>query len=431
MKIVKIQSSLDLERLLKRLKRQDRPSAQDEATVARVLAAIKKRGDSALLEYVRRFDGAKLRSARELRVPASDIRAAYTKVDKRFIKALESARANIQAYQIAIKPASWRRTLRPGVMLGQSVRPIARVGVYVPGGAAPLVSTVLMTVVPAKVAGVREIALATPNRGQGLDPRLLVAADLAGATEIYQMGGAQAIAALAFGTASIKAVDKICGPGSKWVNLAKQKVYGEVGIDSLAGPSEAMLLCDDSAQPRLVAADLLSQAEHAGDETAVLVTTSERLAKAAQKELAIQLKALPRRALAARSLARHGLMVVVKNLYVALDIVAVRAPEHLQLMVRGAEAYIPKVKAAGAIFVGTYTPVALGDFMAGPSHVLPTGTTARFMSGLSVEDYLVKSSLIGYSKAALQAASEDLAQIARAEGLDAHERSVSLRVGKS
>jgi histidinol dehydrogenase len=287
-----------------------------------------------------------------------------------------------------------------------------------------------MTVLPAKAAGVPEIALATPNRGKGLDPRILVAADLAGATEIFQMGGAQAIAALAYGTATVRKVDKICGPGSKWVNLAKQRVYGEVGIDSLAGPSEAMLVCDDSAQPQLVAADLLSQAEHAGDETAVLVTTSERLAKATQKELALQLKTLPRGAIAARSLARHGLIIVVKNLFVALDIVAARAPEHLQLMVRGAEAYIPKVRAAGAIFVGTHTPVALGDFIAGPSHVLPTGTTARFMSGLSVEDFLVKSSLIGYSKAALQAASEDLAQIARAEGLDAHERSVTLRAAK-
>lgn len=312
-------------------------------------------------------------------------------------------------------------------MLGQSVRPLKRAGLYVPGGQAPLVSTVLMTAVPAQVAGVSELALCTPNRGSGLDPRLIVAADLSGVTEIYQIGGAQAIAAMAYGTASVPKVEKIAGPGSRWVNLAKKQVYGDVGIDSLAGPSEAMLLADDSVKPEYVAADLLSQAEHAGDETAVLVTTSNALAKAVLKELESQLKTLPRRAVAARSLKKHGLVVVVKNIWMAIDIVNARGPEHLQLMLRGAENYLPRIRAAGAIFLGTNTPVALGDFVAGPSHVLPTGSTARFMSGLSVEDFMTKSSIISYSAQALADAEPDLLEIANAEGLEGHARSVSIR----
>jgi histidinol dehydrogenase len=430
-KTVKIQNATELKRLLQRLEASERPQAKDVAKVAKVLSDVRLRGNSALLSYVRRFDGFKAKAAADLRLSRSDIQAAYSKVGRSFLKAVQTVKANIEAFQKPLKASSWRRHLRPGVLLGQSVRPLRRVGLYVPGGEAPLVSTVLMTAVPAKVAGVPEIVLCSPNRGKGLDPRLVVAADLSGVDEIYQVGGAQAIAAMAYGCQAIPKVDKIAGPGSRWVNLAKKQVYGDVGIDALAGPSEAMILADDSAKPAYVAADLLSQAEHAGDETAILVTTSESLAKAALKELALQLKALPRRAVAARSLKRHGLVVVVKNIWVALEIVNARGPEHLQLMLRNAEAYIPKIRAAGAIFIGSNTPVALGDFVAGPSHVLPTGSTARFSSGLSVEDFMSKSSLIGYSAQALAAVEPELLEIASAEGLQAHARSVSLRRGRA
>lgn len=430
MKIVRAQNAAELKRLLARLASAARPSRQDEATVARILKDVRLKGDKALLAHVRRWDGFKARGAADLRVSPSDIQAAYSKVSRSFQRAAEAVRSNIEAFQKRLKASSWKRQLRPGVTLGQSVRPIRRVGLYVPGGAAPLASTLLMSAVPAKVAGVRDIALCTPNRGLGVDPRILVAADIAGISEIWQAGGAQAIAALAYGTRTIAKVDKIAGPGNRFVNLAKKAVYGEVGIDSLAGPSEAMILADDSADPRLVAADLLSQAEHTGDETAVLVTPSERLAKAALKELALQLKRLPRQAAASASLKRHGLVVLVKNVWAGLEVVNARGPEHLQLMLRGAEAILPKVRAAGAIFVGTHTPVAMGDFVAGPSHILPTGATARFMSGLSAEDFVTKSSIISYSREALKSEAWMGLEFAAAEGLEAHGRSISLRTGK-
>jgi histidinol dehydrogenase len=427
MRLVKVQNAAQLKRFLKLMEASSHSSPAEVAKVARVLAEVRSKGDKALLGYVRRFDGFQAKNASQLRVSKAEIQGAYARVGRGFVKALETVKANIQAFQKPLKASSWRRHLRPGVLLGQRVRPLKRAGLYVPGGQAPLVSTVLMTAVPAKVAGVAELALCTPNRGGGLDPRLIVAADLSGVTEIYQIGGAQAIAAMAYGTASLKRVEKIAGPGSRWVNLAKKQVYGDVGIDSLAGPSEAMVVADDSARPAYVAADLLSQAEHAGDETAILVTPSLALAKAVLKELQIQLKALPRRAVAAQSLKKHGLVAVVKNIWMALDIVNARGPEHLQLMLRGAENYLPRIQSAGAIFLGTNTPVALGDFVAGPSHVLPTGSTARFMSGLSVEDFMTKSSIIGYSAQALAEVEPDLLEIARAEGLEGHARSVSIR----
>lgn len=285
-----------------------------------------------------------------------------------------------------------------------------------------------MTAIPARVAGVREIALFSPNRGQGIDPRILVAAELSGVSEIYQIGGAQAVAVMAYGSQSIRKVDMIAGPGSKWVNLAKKMVYGAVGIDSLAGPSEAMIVADDSAPLAYVAADLLSQAEHSGNETAILITNSERLAEAVPPELERQLKGLIRKNAIRSSLRKHGRIIVVKHLQTALEIVNARGPEHLQLMLRDAESYVSKVRAAGAIFVGIHSPVALGDFVAGPSHVLPTGATARFSSGLSAEDFMTKSSIIRYNRAALLEAAADVAEFAAAEGLDAHGHSVGVRL---
>jgi histidinol dehydrogenase len=427
-KTVKIQDAQGLARLCQRLQVEDAVRPQDASAVARIIAAVRSRGDAALMTYVRRFDGFRPASAQALRVAPSEIRQAYASVGRGFLRAAQNVKANVEAFQSRLKAASWRRQVRPGVTLGQSIRAIQRAGLYVPGGEAPLASTVLMTAVPAKVAGVPEIALCTPNRGQGVDPRILVAADLAGVTEIWQLGGAHAVAAMAYGTQTFRRVEKIAGPGSRWVNLAKKQVYGDVGIDSLAGPSEAMIVADSSATPSFVAADFLSQAEHSGNETVVLATDSPELAKAVATQVKIQLKSLPRRAIAAKSLRTHGWIVVVKNIAMALEIVNARAPEHLQLMVRGAEQVLPKVKAAGAIFLGALSPVALGDFLAGPSHVLPTGGTARFSSGLSAEDFVTKSSIISYTRSALEAAAADAAEFAAAEGLDAHGRSVSLRL---
>lgn len=428
MNIVKLKNSDGLKKLLKRLDQGARPSAADLSKVASVLASVQKGGDKALLGYVRRFDGFKAKNASELRIQASEIRAAYSKVGRGFLRAVQTVRANVESFQRQLKLASWRRQIRPGVTLGQSVRPIRRAGLYIPGGEAPLASTVLMTAVPARVAGVPEIALCTPNRGAGVDPRILVAADVAGVTEIWQVGGAQAVAAMAYGTKSFARVDMIAGPGSRWVNIAKKMVYGEVGIDSLAGPSEAMIVADKSADAGVVAADFLSQAEHSGNEIAVLITDSPSLARAVLKEVKAQLKDLPRRKVAEKSLLRGGWVIEVKSMAQALEIVNARGPEHLQLMLRGAEQMLPKVKAAGAIFVGANTPVALGDFVAGPSHVLPTGATARFSSGLSAEDFVTKSSIISYTKAALEAAAPDLLEFASAEGLDAHGRSAVRRL---
>jgi histidinol dehydrogenase len=281
------------------------------------------------------------------------------------------------------------------------------------------------------VAGVKDLVLATPDRfGKGIDPRLLVAADLAGVKQILRVGGAHAIAALAHGTKSVPKVDKIVGPGNRWVSLAKKQVYGVCGIDMVAGPSEALVLADDSAPPEWVAADLLSQAEHAGDETAILVTPSARLAEAVLSALARQLKPLPRKAAAESSLKRHGWVVVTKDMDLAVAVADMVAPEHLQIMVRNAESLIPKLKAAGAIFVGPYTPVALGDFMAGPSHVLPTGAGARYSNGLGVEDFVTRSSVVGYSRSALEHALPTLEAIGGAEGLQAHVDSGRIRLAR-
>jgi histidinol dehydrogenase len=433
MQSVRLNNESALPALARRLRAHSAPSAAQERAVAAILAKVASGGDQALLSIARRLDGFK-GGAKDLMLGRAEIKAAYGRVDRGFIKAVETVIANIRAYQQRLKPKSWRAHLRSGVLLGQVVRPLRRVGLYVPGGEAPLVSTVLMTAIPASVAGVPELVLASPDRGgRGLDPRLVVAADMAGVREVLRVGGAQAIAAMAYGTASVAKVDKIVGPGNRWVSLAKKQVFGVCGIDMLAGPSEALVLADDSAPAEWVAADLLSQAEHAGDETAILVTPSAKLAAAVLKALKRQLKTLPRRAVAEASLKRHGLIVVTRDMNLAVAVADLAAPEHLQLMVRDAEALLPKLRAAGAIFVGPYTPVALGDFLAGPSHVLPTGSTARFSNGLSVEDFCTRSSIIGYNRPALEAALPTLQAMGGAEGLQAHVRSAEVRLspGKS
>ena len=427
MRTVTLKNAKDLKKLERELRAHAAPAPAQERAVAGVLRSVARGGDRALLALARRFDGFR-GGPKDLFLTRAQFRAARAGVDRAFVHAVETAIANIRAYQLRLKPKSWRAHLRSGVLLGQAARPMRRVGLYVPGGEAPLVSTVLMTAVPAAVAGVPGLVLATPDRfGKGIDPRLVVAAELAGVREILRVGGAQAIAALAYGTESVAAVDKIVGPGNSWVSLAKKQVFGVCGIDMVAGPSEALVLADDSAPPAWVAADLLSQAEHAGDETAMLVTPSARLAREALAALQSQLKVLPRRAIAESSLKRHGLVVVTRDLAQAVAVANLAAPEHLQLMVRDAESLLPRLTAAGAIFVGHYTPVALGDFLAGPSHVLPTGSTARFSNGLSVEDFVTRSSIIGYSRGALEAALPALEAIGGAEGLQAHVASAQVR----
>lgn len=428
MRSVKIRDAKDLQVLAADLRSRRVPAPAEERAVAGILRAVEKGGDKAVLGFARRLDGFK-GGTQDLLVAPGEIKAAHRAVDRAFVKAVETVIANVRAYQSRLKPKSWRAHLRGGVLLGQVVRPLARVGLYVPGGEAPLVSTVLMTAVPASVAGVRDLVLATPDRfGRGVDPRLLVAADLAGVGQILRVGGAHAIAALAYGTASVVKADKIVGPGNRWVSLAKKQLFGVCGIDMVAGPSEALVLADDSAPAEWVAADLLSQAEHAGDETAVLVTPSARLAREVPRRLKARLKGLPRRAAAQSSLDRHGLIVLTEDMAQAVAVADLVAPEHLQLMVRNAEAWLPKLKAAGAIFVGPYTPVVLGDFLAGPSHVLPTGSTARFSSGLSVEDFVTRSSVVGYTRQALEAALPALEAIGGAEGLQAHVLSAQVRL---
>jgi len=430
MRSIRIRDAKDLRSLGAMLLARSGPSPAEERAVAAIVGAVAKNGDKAVLAYARRFDAYK-GTAKDFFVGGAELQAAYGKVDKAFIKAVETVIANVRAYQTRLRPKSWRAHLRNGVLLGQVVRPLRRVGLYVPGGEAPLVSTVLMTAVPASVAGVTDMVLATPDRfGKGVDPRLLVAADLAGVKQILRIGGAHAIAALAYGTATVAKVDKIVGPGNRWVSLAKKQVYGVCGIDMVAGPSEALVLADDSAPAAWVAADLLSQAEHAGDETAILVTPSARLARAVLAALKTQLKVLPRRAAAESSLKRHGLVVVTRDMDTAVAVADLVAPEHLQLMIRNAEGWLPKLKAAGAIFVGPYTPVALGDFLAGPSHVLPTGSTARFSNGLSVEDFVTRSSVVGYTRIALEAAMPTLEALGGAEGLLAHVNSGRIRLAR-
>lgn len=427
MKIWEVKNPAGLAALLKRLGRKPTFAPGQEAAVKRVVDGVRRGGDAALLRYAARFDGTRLK-AKDLRVRPQALRAAYTQVEPGLIKAMKTARASIAAFQRRILPSSWRSQARPGVMLGQLVRPVKRVGLCVPGGAAPLISTVLMCAVPAKVAGVPELVLVTPNRGgRGIDPRLLVAADLCGVDEIYQVGGAHAVAALAFGTASIPKVDKIVGPGSSWVMLAQKAVFGQVGIDQLPGPSEILIVADESASPRLLAADLLAQAEHGGEESAVLVTTSRALAGRVAREILSQAARLSRKDRIRRSLSRFGLVILVKTLQEALQVANAKAPEHLELMVRDPEACLSAVKNAGAVFLGSATPEAVGDYLAGPSHVLPTGSTARFSSGLSAESFIKRSSLLRYTRQALRSEEEAILSLARAEGLTAHAASVLAR----
>ena len=397
-----------------------------EEAVARIIAEVRERGDAAILDFSRRIDGVELKS---LEVSRKEIEAAYKKVDKGLLAALNLAAERVRAFHLTQMRHTFKGFMERG--LGQLLRPLERVGIYVPGGTACYPSTVLMTVIPAKVAGVEEIVLVTPPRSGGAIPApTLVAADIAGADLVFKMGGAQAIAALATGTESIPKVDKICGPGNIFVILAKKMVFGAVAIDGLAGPTETMILADDSANPSLCAADLLAQAEHDVLSSAILITTSVDLADEVNKEVERQLKGLKRGDIASESIAKRGSIIVAANMNRAIELVNLYAPEHLSLMVRNAASYVKRFRSVGTIFIGESSAETLGDYVAGPSHVLPTGGTARFHSPLGVGDFLKLTTVVKLSDEDLEALGPAAIAIAKAEGLTAHARAVEARLKK-
>ncbi|MDR2546740.1 MAG: histidinol dehydrogenase [Lachnospiraceae bacterium] len=401
--------------------------SEHEKTVAEIVTAVKNDGDTALFHFSQKFDRFSL-EADNIRVTAIEIAAAYEWVDDGFVKAMKRAAANIGDFHQKQKQNSWFDIKDDGSVLGQRVTALDSVGVYAPGGTAAYMSSVLMNVIPAKVAGVKRIVLATPPDQEGnIAAGILVAADIAGVDEIYKVGGAQAIAALAYGTQSIPKVDKITGPGNIFVTLAKKAVYGVVGIDSLAGPSEILIIADETANPVYIAADLLSQAEHDELASAVLVTVSRRLAEAVSLEVAKQMEELPRKAIAAASLARYGYILLVSDLDEAAVIANDIAAEHVEILTADPFMLMAKIRHAGAIFLGEHSPEPLGDYFAGTNHVLPTNGTARFSSGLGVDDFCKKTSIISYTAAALRRDSDEIMAIAGEEGLHAHANAIKVR----
>ena len=398
-----------------------------EAQVAQILEEVREKGDEALFAYTERFDGAKL-SGETVLVTEEEIREAYQNVPEQLVAVIRRALKNIEDYHAKQKQYSWFDSKPDGTILGQKVTPLKRVGVYVPGGKAAYPSSVLMNILPAKVAGVEEILMVTPPGKDGkVTPTTLVAAHEAGATAIYKAGGAQAVAALAYGTESIPKVDKIVGPGNIYVALAKKAVYGHVSIDAIAGPSEILVIADETADPRYVAADLLSQAEHDELASAILVTTSQELAKAVSGEVDQFLTVLSRAEIIRKSLDNYGYILVADTMDEAVEIANEIASEHLEIQTRNPYEVMTKIRNAGAIFLGPYASEPLGDYFAGPNHVLPTNGTAKFFSPLSVDDFIKKSSIIAYSREALQAVHEDIETFAKAEGLTAHANSIHVR----
>ncbi len=397
--------------------------------VDEIIADIRKNKNQALFKYTEQFDKIKL-DENTIKVTKKEIEEAYTLVDKKLIDVIKKSASRIKDFHEKQKINSWLEPNTNGEMLGQLIRPLEYVGVYVPGGKAAYPSSVLMNVMPAKVAGVKNIIMTTPVQKNGkINPNTLVAANEAGVTEIYKVGGAQAIASLAFGTESVPKVDKICGPGNIFVALAKRTVYGHVNIDSVAGPSEILVIADDTANPVYVAADMLSQAEHDELASAVLVTDSIELAQSVKIELEKQTAVLERKEIIEKSLRDYSAIIVVENLDKACEISNTIAPEHMEVCTLNPFELLPKIQNAGAIFLGNYSPEPLGDYMAGPNHVLPTGGTARFFSPLSIDDFIKKSSIISFSKEALLNLQDDIISFANAEGLTAHANAVRVRKG--
>lgn len=396
--------------------------------VSNILSEVKARGNQAVIDCTQKFDGANL-TIETLRVSASEIEAAYSRVDEAFVKSIRVARDNITDFHRKQLNNSWFDTGSDGTVLGQIIRPLARVGIYVPGGTACYPSSVLMNAVPAQVAGVKEIVMvAPPTKDGNINPCTLVAAAEAGVTEIYKIGGAQAIAALAYGTETIKKVDLISGPGNIYVTLAKKMVYGQVGIDMLAGPSEIVVIADNSAEPKYVAADLLSQAEHDVLASAILLTPSADLADAVAMEIGRQVGYLARKEIMTASLRDYSAIIVTDSLDEAIELANRYAPEHLELAVSDPFSILGRIENAGAIFMGHYTPEPVGDYIAGPNHILPTGGTARFYSPLNVDTFRKKSSVIAYSKSRLGQQGDYIVNLATTEGLDAHANAIKVRM---
>lgn len=395
--------------------------------VKEIVEGVRKHGDKALLEYTGRFDGVELKKG-ELEVSEDEIESAYADTESRLIEVIKRAKVNIENYHLRQKENSWFYTGEDGTLLGQILRPLQTVGIYVPGGTAPLPSSVLMNAVPARVAGVERIIMATPpGKGGKISPSVLVAAYEAGVDAIYRVGGAQAIAAMAFGTETVPRVDKITGPGNIYVAAAKRMVYGFCDIDMIAGPSEIMIVADETANAKFVAADLLSQAEHDIMASSILITTSERIAVDVREEIEKQVQSLKRKDIIYGSINTYGMILIVSCIDEALKLVNRIAPEHLELCVKEPFSVLDGVRNAGAIFLGNYSSEPLGDYYAGSNHVLPTSGTARFSSPLGVGDFMKKSSVISYSAKALKGAKDDIIRFAEAEGLSAHANAIRVR----
>ena len=409
------------------LKRSPNNYGAYEDNVAAIVDDVRKRKNEAVFEYTEKFDNAKI-DASNIKVTKEELEEAYTQVDPELIEVIRKALVNIRSYHEKQKRTSWFDSKEDGTLLGQKITPLARVGVYVPGGKAVYPSSVLMNIVPAKVAGVGKIIMTTPCNAEGkVNPTTLVAANEAGADEVYKVGGAQAIAALAFGTESIEKVDKIVGPGNIYVALAKKAVYGFVNIDSIAGPSEILVLADETANPRYVAADLLSQAEHDEMASAILITTSMELAKKVSEEVDGFVEVLSRKDIITKSLEQFGYILVAETMQDAIDAANEIASEHLEIVTANPFEVMTRIRNAGAIFIGEYSSEPLGDYFAGPNHVLPTNGTSRFFSPLNVDDFVKKSSIVYYSREALEAVHEDIEKFAKAEQLTAHANSIHVR----
>lgn len=427
MRIVKLTADSKKDLLNSLLKRSPDNYGQFEAVVAEIIAEVRKKKNEAVFAYTKKFDKCEI-DASNLRITRAEIEEAYTKIDEQLVEVMKKSAENIRAFHTKQLHNSWMDMKENGSMLGQKITPIGISGVYVPGGKAAYPSSVLMNVLPAKVAGVEKIIMTTPPGADGkVYAGTLVAADIAGVNEIYKVGGAQAIAAMAFGTESIPKVDKITGPGNLFVALAKKACFGHVSIDSIAGPSEILVIADETANPRYVAADLLSQAEHDEMASAILITTSERLAEEVSIRVEMFLNELSRKDIMQKSLENYGYILVADTMEEAVEAANEIASEHLEILTRNPYEVMTKIKNAGAIFLGEYSSEPLGDYFAGPNHILPTNGTAKFFSPLNVDDFMKKTSIISYSKEALEAVHKEIERFAESEGLTAHANSIKVR----
>ncbi len=427
MRTLKLTEETQSELLGNLLNRNPGSYTEYENIVNDIIDNVRKNGDKAVFEYTLKFDKSEL-NASNIRVTEDEIKEAYKELDPKFVEVMKKSAKNIRVFHEKQKRNSWIDTREDGSILGQRILPIEISGVYVPGGKAAYPSSVLMNVVPAKVAGVERIVMCTPPGKDGkVNPGTLVAADIAGVTEVYKVGGAQAIAAMAFGTESIPKVDKITGPGNIFVALAKKACFGHVSIDSIAGPSEILVVADETANARYVAADLLSQAEHDELASAILVTTSEKLANDVSAEIEGFLKELSRTDIIKKSLDNYGYIFIADDMDAAVDAANAIASEHLEIITKDPYEVMTKIKNAGAIFLGAYSSEPLGDYFAGPNHILPTNRTARFFSPLNVDDFMKKTSIISYSRDALSKVHEDIELFAKEEGLTAHANSIAVR----